>query len=116
MSVAATSTRMPTPLAANVYCMLAMLLWATGFPAGEILLETWGAVSLIALRLGIAAVFLMTLWIIVDGVRPILEAPWRTAILVGGTGFGLGSLLMLLGQKYSDAVTPAIAAAIWTSV
>ena len=92
-------------------CFAAMAFWAVGFPAGEILLETWGTVMLIIIRLMMSIVCLMLVWLYLDGFSAIHRAPWLRALLIGGSGFGLGAVLLLYGQKLSDPVTPAIAAA-----
>ncbi len=99
------------PMAANIACFAAMAFWAVGFPAGEILLETWGTVILIVIRLNLSILLLMAVWVYFEGTSAIREAPWQKAIFIGGTGFGFGAVLLLFGQKLSDPVTPAIAAA-----
>ena len=88
-----------------------MFLWAVGFPAAEVLLQSWGVISLVTVRQVLAIGVLLTIWIYCDGWRQVYHAPWWKAIMVGGLGFGGGGLLLMFGQKYSDAVTPAIAAA-----
>lgn len=98
------------PLSSNIVCFLAMIMWAVGFPLGEILLKTWGAVSLNSIRLILAVFFLMIYWIASEGVATVISAPWRDGLLIGGFGFGLGALLLLVGQKFSDAITPAVVA------
>lgn len=99
------------PVAANVMCFLAMLTWAAAFPATEILLETWGTISLMAFRLVLAVSALMVYWWWQEGGATIKAAPWKPALWIGAIGFGAGMLLLLMGQRYSDAVTPALAAA-----
>jgi len=101
----------PSVIKANIACFMAMLMWAVGFPSGEILLETWGAISLNSVRLLIAVASLLFFWIVSEGMATVLAAPWRLGLTVGGIGFGFGSLLLLVGQKMSDPVTPAIVAA-----
>lgn len=101
----------PGPLQANLACFAAMFMWAFAFPAGEVLLESWGVMALITARAGLAVAVLTVLWMWADGWRQILTAPWIRGIAVGGVGFGIGAVLLLAGQKMSDAVTPAIAAA-----
>ncbi|MEM7215672.1 MAG: DMT family transporter [Pseudomonadota bacterium] len=98
-------------LAANFACMAAMAFWAVGFPAGEILLESWGTVLLIVIRLVLSIPLLLLFWYLCDGYSAIKSAPWLQAIGIGGASFGLGAVLLLFGQKLSDPVTPAIAAA-----
>ena len=104
-------TAQPGAITANIFCFSAMIMWAVGFPAAEILLESWGAISLVFIRQILSVAALMIFWALLDGWSPILDAPWRRGIGVGSIGFGLGAILLLIGQKLSDPVTPAIAAA-----
>jgi drug/metabolite transporter (DMT)-like permease len=85
---------------------MAMLMWAVGFPSGEILLETWGAISLLSVRMLLAVGLLMVFWIVAEGMPTVLAAPWGHGLIVGGIGFGFGAILLLVGQKMSDPVTP----------
>ena len=101
----------PSVITANIACFMAMLMWAVGFPSGEILLETWGAISLLSIRILIAVSLLMIFWIVAEGMPTVLSAPWGRGLTVGGIGFGFGAILLLVGQKMSDPVTPAIVAA-----
>lgn len=100
----------PRLVTSNVVCMLSMLLWAIGFPAAEFLLGVWDPLALIAARLSLAVVFLIPLWILLDGPDAVLRARWGRGILVGGIGFGLGTYLILVGQSISDPVTVTIVA------
>lgn len=104
-------TAQPGAIAANLFCFSAMIMWAVGFPAAEVLLDSWGTVSLALARQFLGVTALMIFWGLLDGWQTILRAPWRRGIGVGSIGFGLGAILLLIGQKMSDPVTPAIAAA-----
>ena len=99
------------PASANLLCFCAMIMWAVGFPAAEILLESWGAISLLFIRILLSVMVLMAIWILNDGWRHVINSPWLRGIKVGAVGFGFGAVLLLIGQKMSDPVTPAIAAA-----
>ena len=101
----------PGAVKANFAIFTAMVMWAGGFPSGEVLLDSWGTVPLQSLRLFMAVSVLMIFWILTDGWSSIINAPWFRGLVVGGIGFGLGASLLLFGQKLSDPVTPAIAAA-----
>jgi drug/metabolite transporter (DMT)-like permease len=48
---------------------------------------------------------------VAEGMPTVLAAPWGRGLTVGGIGFGFGAILLLVGQKMSDPVTPAIVAA-----
>ena len=98
-------------LTANFLCFSAIFFWAIGFPAAEVLLETWGALALMLIRSTLSILVLMIAWIYLEGWTAVKNAQWLAPMRVGAIGFGLGALLFLLGQKYSDAVIPAIIAA-----
>ena len=67
--------------------------------------------ALIVVRSGLDVAALMILWVCSEGLLQVLAAPWIRGITVGGVGFGISAVLLLVGQKMSDPVTPAIAAA-----
>lgn len=92
----------------NVLCSGSMILWAAGFPAAEILLETWSVLGLISARLLMAVLFLCLVWLIIEGPQTVLRARWGRGIIVGGIGFGLGTWLLLKAQALTDPVTVAI--------
>jgi len=98
-------------IAANLLCFSAIFLWAIGFPAAEVLLETWGALAMMLTRLTLSIAVLMSVWIYLEGWSAVKNTQWRAPMKVGSIGFGAGALMFLLGQKYSDAVIPAIIAA-----
>ena len=93
---------------ANANCFAAMLLWATGFVALEYLLDDWGVLSLSSLRLVVSVVFLVLWWGWTEGWAKVFGASWRKGLIIGGFGWGVGSVLLLMGQKLSDPVTVTI--------
>ena len=101
----------PGAAAANFGCLSAMVLWAVGFPAADILLESWGTLALLTVRVFLAVGLLLGIWALREGLASLGRAPWRRGMFIGAIGFGLGAYALLLGQKLSDAVTPAIAVA-----
>ena len=96
---------------ANANCFAAMLLWATGFVALEYLLDDWGVLSLSSLRLVLSVVFLVLWWGWTEGWAKVFGASWRKGLIIGGFGWGVGSVLLLMGQKLSDPVTVTIVVA-----
>ena len=86
-------------------------MWAFAFPASEVLLQTWGVVALLLVRTVFAVGTLTIIWLWVDGFENVKAAPWTHGLKIGGIGFGIGAILLLVGQNMSDPVTPAIAAA-----
>ena len=101
----------PGVISANLACFFAMFMWAFAFPASEVLLQTWGVLALLLTRTALAVGTLTIIWFWIDGFKNIKIAPWTHGLKIGGIGFGIGAILLLVGQKMSDPVTPAIAAA-----
>lgn len=98
-------------IAANLICMASMLIWALAFPSADLLLKVAEPLPLSALRMTLAAVFLLPLWITRDGMARVIAAPWRRGLIVGGVGFGLGAYLLVYAQARTDGVTTAVIAA-----
>jgi len=88
-----------------------MVMWAISFPVAELMMQSWGVIALGAIRQVFAVALLIMVWVLVEGWSSVLKAPWWRGFGVGGIGFGLGAVLLLAGQRMSDPVTPAIAAA-----
>lgn len=99
-----------TAMSGNGLAVASMLTWAAGFPAAEILLQTWPPLTLIVARLALAIAVMIPLWLLIDGPSRVARARWRRAIVVGGLGFGLGMFLILVAQKLTDPVTVALIA------
>ncbi|MEX0327166.1 MAG: DMT family transporter [Ruegeria sp.] len=97
-------------LSGNGLAVASMLTWAAGFPAAEILLQTWPPVALLAARLALAVAVMVPIWVLMDGPRRVLSARWGHAMVVGGIGLGSGMFLLILAQKLTDPVTVAIIA------
>lgn len=95
----------------NLTCFLAMVMWSFAFPIADVLLETWGTIALVFWRMLLGVAVLLLFWIWRDGWGRVRHADWGRGLVIGGIGFGLGSVMFLVGQDLSDAVTPAIAAA-----
>lgn len=98
-------------LAGNLYGVTSMIVWAAGFPAAEVLLNTWDPLALVTGRFCIALAVLIPVWIALDGLRAVLGARWGWGLLSGAIGFGGGAWLMIVAQSLTDPVTVAIIAA-----
>tara|TARA_B100000575_G_scaffold268746_1_gene247887 strand:+ start:1374 stop:2267 length:894 start_codon:yes stop_codon:yes gene_type:complete len=98
-------------LKANLFCFLAAFSWSLGFPSGERLMESWDLLSLVVLRLVPGTFALLIFWRLVEGRISVGTTSWIKGVIIGGGGFGLGTTLLLYGQKQSSPVTPAVAAA-----
>tara|TARA_B100000029_G_scaffold370224_1_gene364066 strand:+ start:250 stop:1170 length:921 start_codon:yes stop_codon:yes gene_type:complete len=96
---------------ANLSCFFAMVLWAAGFIAAEYLFETWGSLSMLSVRLVASMGFLLCWWGMTEDWFVILNSPWKEGIKVGAIGWGLGGILLLIGQQLSDPVTTTIVVA-----
>ncbi len=72
---------------------------------------SWDLLALIVLRLVPGTLALFVFWRLVEGGVNVEAISWTKGLIVGGLGFGLGTALLLYGQKQSNPVTPAVAAA-----
>ncbi len=95
----------------NIFGVAAIILFATGFPAADKLLQTWGVITLIALRNLLALCLMISLIFFLEKSVVLRKLPWFKGFWIGGIGFGFGSLLLLIAQAMSDATTAALAAA-----
>ena len=95
----------------NIYGATAIFLFASGFPAADQLLETWGIITLITLRNFLAFMVMLLLIFLLERSVVLRELPWVNGFWIGGMGFGIGSLLLLIAQAMTDATTAALAAA-----
>ena len=98
-------------LTGNIYGIISMVVWAAGFPAAEVLLNTWDPLALVSARFCVALAVLLPIWIALDGPKAVIHARWGWGLLSGAIAFGGGAWLMLLAQSLTDPVTVAIIAA-----
>jgi drug/metabolite transporter (DMT)-like permease len=99
-----------TLISGNALGTSAMLFWAAGFPAAEVLLQNWPPLVVIVARLALAMAVMIPLWIWLDGPAKVRSAPWGKALFVGGIGFGFGTYFLLVAQDLTDPVTVALVA------
>lgn len=97
-------------LTANLLCMLSMLIWAAGLPAADLVIPLLLPEQLNALRMGLAALFLLPLWLVAEGWRPLTRVNWPKGIAVGSL-IGLGAWFLVLGQARGGPVTVAVISA-----
>lgn len=98
-------------LTANLICSASMLLWAAGLPAAQTLIPHVPPLLLAAARIALSALFLLPIWLFLDGRRVVLGANWFRGCLIGGAGFALGAFLMTMGQSLTGPVTVAVISA-----
>ena len=104
-----TAPTLPRSIAsANLICVASMVVWAAGLPAADMIIPLIPPIALTAMRTGLAAAVLMAVWLLVEGAGPIRRANWLRGIAVGGICIGLGAVLLVIGQAYTDAVTVSI--------
>ncbi len=107
-----TATLVPSPghspFVANAACIGSMLIWAVGFPVADELLSLIPPVAVGALRLSLAALFLIPVWYLADGGREFRRADWARGMIVGAIGMGIGALFLIYAQKRTDGITTAV--------
>ncbi len=94
-----------------MFCALAMIFFAAGFPAAQILLESSGVLALIFVRNALGFVVLLAFLPLLERKTGLLDLPWLAGFRIGFLGFGLGSVMLLVAQSMSDATTAALAVA-----
>ena len=95
----------------NLFCALAMVFFAAGFPAAELLLENSAVIAVISLRNAVGFAVLLLFLRLLQRQTEIFSLPWRAGFLFGFVGFGFGSVMLLVAQSMSDATTAALAVA-----
>ena len=95
----------------NLVVVFSMLLWALGLPILDLQQEGWDGFSLSSARALLAGLTMLGLAYFS---RPVLfrRKEVLTSFLLGIFGYGLASLLLVIGIGYAGAVTAAIIAAL----
>lgn len=100
-------TRQSSLLTANLICMVSMLIWAAGLPAADHVIPLLPPEQLNALRMVLAAGFLVILWAAVEGFGPLARTNWLKGVAVGSL-IGLGAWFLIKGQAIGGPVTAAV--------
>ncbi len=87
--------------------MASMMVWAAGLPAAELLIPIMPADQLGAVRISLAALVLLPVWLLADGFAAIRRANWLRGILVGSL-IGMAAWCLILGQAAGGPVTAAV--------
>jgi len=95
----------------NFICVFAILLFAMGFPAAEYLLDDWDVVSVITARNVSSFILIFFIWLAIEGIQKVRSALWFKGFLIGATGFGIGSFLILILQSLTSPVIAVLACA-----
>ncbi len=110
MTLTASQAPQSNLLTAHLVCMLSMVIWAAGLPANAVLLPILPPLALAAIRLAMAALALLPFWIWREGAGVLRRANWLLGAAVGSL-IGIASVLVVLSQSKTDAVTVAVISA-----
>ena len=94
----------------NALAALSMVVWAFGFPALEVLLQTWSPAAVATGRFVLSLLLLVPVLLAMEGWPR--GMPWGRALLYGAVGLGGGTFLMILAQAATDPVTVAVIASV----
>lgn len=95
---------------AHLICLISMVIWSAGLPANGLLLPILPPLPLSAMRLVLAALALLPFWLWREGPQALRRANWLRGVWVGAM-IGAGSLLVIIGQLLTNAVTVAVISA-----
>ena len=95
----------------NTILVVAISIFALGFPAAEYLLDDWDVITVVTVRNLFAFVLLFFIWIVLEGSSVVRTANWIKGFWIGGIGFGIGSFLLLFLQSLTTPVIAALSAA-----
>jgi drug/metabolite transporter (DMT)-like permease len=98
----------PARLTANAICAASMMVWAAGLPAADVLIPHVPAPWLSLMRNVLAALLLLPLWWAIDGLARMRAAHWVRGMGLGWLTLGLASILTIIAQDLTDAVTVAV--------
>lgn len=98
----------PGLLWANLICLASLIAWCAGLPATKLLVDIIPPVPLTFLRMMLAGMILILLWIALEGTGPLRRVDWVQGIFVGSIVMGLGGLGMAIALDFTDPVTVAI--------
>lgn len=97
-------------LGANLICMVSLLIWASALPAADLIIPLLSPEHLNAMRMALAALTLVPVWVLAEGWRPLTRVNWLRGILVGSL-IGLGAWFLVMGQSRGGPVTVAVISA-----
>lgn len=96
-----------TLLTANLICTASMMIWAAGLPAADHLIPFLAPLDLNAFRMGLAALFLVPVWALWEGLGPLRRVNWLRGVAVGAL-IGLSAWFIIKGQAIGGAIMAAV--------
>ncbi len=99
-------------LAANLVCMVSMIIWAAGLPAAGLIVPYMPPMALTAARATLAALVLLPIWWAVEGPGVLRGADWLRGAWVGFVALGAASFFVVVALAMTDAVTVGIVTAV----
>jgi len=96
----------------NFLCAIAIMFFSIGFPILDIILNSWGIISIATIRNILAFFLIFAIWIGFEGYEKIFSANWKLGFCIGAIGFGIGSILLIIAQSLTSPIVAALAAAL----
>ncbi len=94
-------------VSAHLICIASMVVWSACLPLGEVVNPLLQPVPFSAIRMSIAAAFLLAYWAATEGFAVMGRANWRAGIVAGAL-IAVSGLLLVIAQKLTGSVTVAI--------
>ena len=85
----------------NALGLSSMLIWSLAFPAAEVLLKSWDPMTLTVARFAISILFLIPVWIMIDGWQAVRNAPH-----IGRNRLASAALIRLARLPAASALSP----------
>lgn len=97
-------------LSAHLICIASMVTWSACLPAGEVIQPLLTPITFSAIRMTIAAAFLLVYWATTEGLGTMARANWRSGI-PAGIMIAASGVFLIVAQKLTGSVTVAIISA-----
>ena len=97
-------------LSAHLICIASMVVWSACLPLGEVINPLLQPIPFSAIRMAIAAAFLLLYWAATEGFAVMGRANWRAGIVAGAL-IAVSGVLLVIAQKLTGSVTVAIISA-----
>jgi drug/metabolite transporter (DMT)-like permease len=95
-------------LSGNAIAFIAMILWATQFPATAMIIDGWDPILMSPFRAGFSGIFLLLALLVTGGAHNLARARWRHVWWLGCIVLAISTVLFIWGQKYTHPITAAV--------